>query len=148
MLLSAKLQEDMKLALKSRDELRLSTIRMLMSSVSYARIDKGSELTDDEVLDVIGKAAKQRRETIELARTGDRADVVKREQAELEIISEYLPKQLDEAEIEAIARQVAAEVGVTDIKERGKLMGPLMQRVRGRADGKLVNQVVERVLRA
>jgi uncharacterized protein len=147
MSLLAKLQEDMKLALKSRDELRLSTIRLLLSSVGYARIDKGGELTDDEVLDVLAKAAKQRRETVEAALGGGRQDVADREQAEHDIIADYLPKQLDEAEVEAIARQIAAEVGASDIKDRGRVMVPLMQRVHGRADGRLANQVVERVLR-
>lgn len=147
MSLLATLQEDMKRALKNRDELRLSTIRLLLSSVSYARINKGAELTDDEVLDAVGKAAKQRRETIEAALSGGRADIAKKEQSELDIITAYLPEQLGEAEIESIARQVAAEVGASDMKDRGKVMGPLMQRIRGRADGKIVNQVVERVLR-
>ena len=147
MSLADKLQEDMKLAMKSRDELRLSTIRLLRSSVGYARIEKGNELTDDEVLDVLSKAAKQRRESIEAAELGGRADIAERENAELAIISEYLPKQLDEAEIEAIARQIAAEVGASDPKDRGKIMGPLMHRVRGQADGRLANQVVERILR-
>jgi hypothetical protein len=147
MSLLAKLQEDMKRALKSRDELRLSTIRLLLSSVSYARIDKGDELTDDEVLDVLGKAAKQRRETVEAARGGGRQDIADKEQAELGIISAYLPEQLSEAEVEAIARQIAAEVGAENIKDRGKVMGPLMKRIHGKADGKLANQVVERVLR-
>lgn len=147
MAMLATLQEHMKLALKSKDELKLSTIRMLISSVSYVRIEKGRELTDDEVMDVLGKAAKQRRETIEAAQSGGRQDIADREQAELDIISEYLPKQLDEAEVEAIARQVAAEVGASDIKDRGKVMGPLMQKLHGRADGKLASQVVERVLR-
>jgi len=142
-----KLQEDMKLALKSGDALRLSTIRLLRSSVSYARIDKGGELTDDEVLGVLAKAAKQRRESIEAAEAGGREDVAARETAELAIVNEYLPKQLDEAELEAIARQIASEVGATDPKDRGKVMGPLMQRIRGQADGRLANQVVERILR-
>ena len=142
-----RLQEDMKLALKSKDELRLSTIRLLRSSVGYARIEKGRELTDDEVLDVLSRAAKQRRETIEAAEAGGRSDVAAREKAELQIITGYLPKQLDEAEIEATARQIAAEVGAADIKDRGKVMGPLMQRIRGQADGKLAGQIVEKILR-
>jgi uncharacterized protein YqeY len=142
-----KLQEDMKLALKSKDELRLSTIRLLRSSVSYARIDKGDELTDDEVLEVLAKAAKMRRDSIEAAERGGREDVAQRERAELSVISEYLPEQLDEAQIEAIARQIASEVGADDPKDRGKVMGPLMQQIHGRADGKLANQVVERILR-
>jgi len=142
-----KLQEDMKLAMKSRDALRLSTIRLLRSSVSYAVIEKGGELTDDEVLQVLSKAAKQRRESIDAAEAGGRMDVADKERAELQIISEYLPKPLDETEVEALVREVAAEVGAADIKDRGKLMGPLMQRVRGRADGKLVSQIVEKILR-
>ena len=142
-----KLQEDMKLAQKSRDALRLSTIRLLRSSVGYARIDKGSELTDDEVLGVLAKAAKQRRESIEAAESGGREDVAEKERAEFSIINEYLPKQLDEAEIEAIVRQIASEVGANDLNDRGKVMGPLMQRIRGQADGRLASQVVERVLR-
>ncbi len=147
MSLTEKLQEDMKLAMKSRDASRLSTIRLLRSSVSYAQIDKGGELTDDEVLEVLSREAKRRREAIEAAEAGGRSDVADRERAELEIINEYLPKQLDEAEIEAIAREIAAEVGAGELKDRGKVMGPLMQRIRGRADGKLAGQVVERILR-
>jgi len=127
--------------------LTLSTIRMVKSSVGYARIEKRRDLTDDEVLVVIAKQAKQRRESIEAAEGGGRADIAERERAELEILSKYLPEQLSEGQIENIVREVVAEMGVTDIKDRGKLMGPVMQKTQGRADGKLVNQIVERVLR-
>ena len=147
MSLEAKLQDDMKHALKSKDALRLSTIRLLRSSVSYARIDKGEELTDDEVMGILAKEAKKRRETIEAAERGNRPDIAEREQAELDIIKAYLPEQLDEAEIEAIAKEIAAEVGAVDIKDKGKVMGPLMQRIRGRADGKLAVAAVEKILR-
>ena len=148
MSLAEKLLEDMKLAMKSKDALKLSTIRLLRSSVSYARINKGEELTDDEVFEVLTREAKRRREAIEAAVSGGRSDIADKEQAELDVISEYLPKQLDESEIEAIAREVAAEVGATDLKDRGKVMGPLMQRIKGRADGKMAGQVVEKILRA
>ncbi len=147
MSLADKLQEDMKLAMKSKDALRLSTVRMLRSSVSYARINKGQELTDDEVLEVLAREAKRRREAIDAAESGGRADIAGQERAELDIINEYLPKQLDESEIEAIAREVVAEVGITDLKDRGKVMGPLMQRIKGRADGKMAGAVVEKILR-
>ncbi len=147
MSLVEKLQEDMKLAQKSRDALRLSTIRMIRSSVSYAQIAKGSELTDDEVLGVLSREAKQRRESVEAAERGGREDIAGRESAELAIINEYLPKQLEEAEIEAIARKIASEVGATEPKDKGKLMGPLMQQIKGKADGRIVNQVVEKILR-
>lgn len=137
----------MKQAMKAKDELKLSTLRTLLSSVSYARIDKGEELTDDDVLDVITREAKKRRETIEAAERGGRSEIAEREKAELAVLKDYLPEQLDEAQIESIARQVAAEVGATEPKDKGKVMGPLMQRIRGRADGKLAGAVVERILR-
>lgn len=142
-----RLQQDMKLALKSKDELTLSTVRLLLSSVSYAQIEKGGQLTDDEVLQVLSREAKKRKESIEAAERAGRTDVAEREKAELQIINKYLPEQLSEAEVEALAREIAAEVGAIDIKDRGKVMGPLMQRIRGRADGKLASQVVERILR-
>lgn len=142
-----KLRNDMKRALKSRDALRLSTIRLVLSSVSYARIDKGGELTDDDVLGVLARAAKQRKETIEAAEQGGRMDVAEKERAELDIINEYLPKQLTEDEVESLAREIAAEVGAAGIKDMGKVMGPLMQRTRGQVDGKIAGRVVERILR-
>lgn len=147
MSLAEQLLEDQKLAMKSRDALKLSTIRLLRSSVSYAQINKGAELTDDEVLGVLSREAKQRRESIDGADAAGRPDIADSERAELEIINAYLPKQLDEAEIEVIAREVLAAVGVTDLKDRGKVMGPLMQRIKGKADGKLAGQVVEKLLR-
>ncbi|MDH7601465.1 MAG: GatB/YqeY domain-containing protein [Armatimonadota bacterium] len=147
MSLIEKLQNDMKLALKNKDELRLSTIRLLLSSVSYARIEKGDELTDDEVCQVLAKEAKKRRESIEAAEHAGREDVAQREKAELAIINEYLPTQLDESEIETIARRVIEEVGAKDPKDRGKVMGRLMQEIRGRADGRVASEVVERILR-
>lgn len=146
MSLIEKLLEDQKLAMKSKDALKLSTIRLLRSSVSYAQIDKGSKLTDDEVLALLSREAKRRREAIDAAVSGARTDVAEKEQAELEIINTYLPQQLDEAEIEALAREIVDQIGATGPKDRGKVMGPLMQRIRGKADGKLVGQVVERLL--
>lgn len=133
--------------MKAKEQLRLSTIRLLLSSVSYARIDKGSELTDDEVVEVLMREAKKRRESVDMAERVGRMDVAQREGGELKVVEEYLPKQLDEAEIETIVRDVITEVGAVDMKDKGKLMGPLMQRVKGKADGRLVNQVVERILR-
>ena len=147
MSLSDSLHEDMKQALRSKDELALSTLRLLRSSVGYARIDKGEELTDDEVVDVISREAKKRRETVEFAEQAGRTEIAEREKAELQVLSRYLPAQLDESAIEAIAREVVAEVGAVEIKDKGKVMGPLMKRVRGQADGKLAGSVVEKILR-
>lgn len=141
------LQNDMKLAMKNKDQLTLSTIRMVKSSVGYAQIEKGRELTDDEIMAVLTKEAKQRRESIEAAKAGGREDIAKQESAELAVLERYLPEQLSEGEVEAIVKEIIAEVGAVDIKDRGKVMGPVMQKTRGRVDGKLVNQVVEKILR-
>lgn len=146
MSLIEQLQSDMKLAQKSKDVLRLSTIRMIISSVSYAKIEKGRPLTDDEVLEVLSKAAKQRKETIEAALKGGRDEMAAREKEELEVIEAYLPEQLSPEEVEKIIRDTASEIGVTDIKMRGKLTGAVMQKLKARADGKLVNMLVEKVL--
>lgn len=146
MSLKEKLQEDLKTALKARDELRLSTIRLALSAVRNAEIDKGQELNDEQVTEVISREAKRRREAIEGAKSAGREDFAEKESKELEVLSEYLPKQLGEEEIEQIAREVIAETGAVSLKDRGRVMSALMQRVRGRADGKMVSQVVERIL--
>lgn len=146
MSLIEQLQSDMKLAQKSKDVLKLSTIRMILSSVSYAKIEKGRILTDDEVLEVLAKAAKQRKETIEAALKGGREAMAASEKQELEVIEAYLPAQLSPDEVEQIVRDTAAELAITDIKMRGKLTGAVMQKLKARADGKLVNALVEKVL--
>ncbi|MFQ3549514.1 MAG: GatB/YqeY domain-containing protein [Armatimonadota bacterium] len=143
----AKLQEDMKQALRAKDGVTLSTIRLILSSVSYARIEKGDELTDDEVIAVISKAAKQRKESIESAKSGNRMDIAEKEKAELDVITKYLPEQLSESDVEAIAKEIIAEVGASDMKDRGKVMGPLMQKIKGKADGKVASSVVEKLLK-
>lgn len=132
--------------MKARDEVTLSTIRLAISAVKNAEIDKGRELTDEETVEVIAREAKRRREAIEGAEKAGRSDIADKERKELEILTRYLPKQLSEDEIERIAKEVAAEIGAVDQKGRGRVMSMLMQKVRGRADGKVVGQVVDRIL--
>ncbi|MEN6520324.1 MAG: GatB/YqeY domain-containing protein [Armatimonadota bacterium] len=143
-----KLQNDLKTAMKARDELRTSTIRLALSAVRNLEIDKGRELTDEETLEVLAKEAKSRRESIEGAEKAGRPDIATKEAQELEILTVYMPKQLGEAEIEQLAKDAAAEVGAIDLKDRGRVMSALMPRVKGRADGKLVSRVVERILQS
>ncbi|HOK54165.1 MAG TPA: GatB/YqeY domain-containing protein [Armatimonadota bacterium] len=140
------LQENMKSAMKARDELKTSTIRLALSAVKNMEIDKGREATDEEITEVLTREVKRRREAIEGAEKAGRSDVADRERGELEILSVFLPKQLGEDEIELIVREVIAEVGAAGPKDRGRVMSVLMPRVRGKADGKVVNQVVERIL--
>lgn len=148
MSLKLKLQDDMKTAMKARDELRTSTIRLAISAVRNMEIDKGHPLADEEVLEVIGREAKIRREAVEGAEKAGRADIAEKESRELEILAAYLPEQLGEEEITLIARQVIAETGASGPTDRGKVMGALMPKIKGRADGKLAGQIVERMLQS
>lgn len=124
----------------------VSTIRLVKSALSYARIEKGSDLTEDEVLLVISKEAKKRKESIEMAQKANREDIAAKEKEELDILKRYLPEEMDEAQVEAIISDVISQTGATSIKDRGKVMGAVMPKVRGKADGKLVSAIVERLL--
>lgn len=143
-----KLQNDLITAMKTRDELRTSTIRLAISAVKNIEIEKGRELTDEETTEVIAREVKRRREAIEGAEKAGRSDIAAKEAKEIEVLAVYLPEQLGENEIEQIVREVVLEVGAAGPKDRGRVMGALMPRVRGRADGKAVNQVVERILQS
>jgi len=144
--LQERLIDDMKAALKAGDALRLSVIRLLRSELRNMEIAKGAPLTDDEIIQGVVREAKRRREAIEQFQKAGRADLVEKEMAELKVLSQYLPEQLDEAEIVGIAQEVISELQATSKADKGKIMGALMQRVRGRADGRLVNQIVDRLL--
>jgi len=146
MLLWEKLANDMKAAMKARDALRVSVIRLVRSEVRNAEIAKGAPLTEDEVIQVVAKEAKRRREAIEQFQKGNRADLVEKETAELQLLLQYLPEQLDQAEVVRIAREVISELQAASKSDKGKVMSVLMQRVRGRADGKLVSQIVDSLL--
>ncbi len=137
---------DLKDAMRARDATRLSTLRMLAAALHNAQIAAQHELTQGEALAVVQKEAKQRRDAIEQFRAGGRDDLAAKETAELAILEGYLPKQLDRDEIVAEARRIMAEVGATSPADKGKLMGPLMEQLRGRAEGRLVNEVVTQLL--
>ena len=132
--------------MKSRDKFRTQTLRSLKSAIRYAEIEVNTELDDQALLAVIAKQAKQRQESIVEYRKGGREDLVAEEEAELAILQTYLPQQLTREEIEVEARQVIDEVGASNPRDIGKVMKPLMARLKGRADGRLVNQVVRELL--
>ena len=140
--------EEMKAAMKAGPEgkTRLEVIRFLRSAMKNAEIDKHAPLTDDDILGIISKQVKQLKESMVEFEKGGRQDLVAKAQAEVDVLSTYLPQQMSEAEVRELARQVIAEVGAQGPKEMGKVMGPLMARTKGRADGKLVNQVVKELL--
>ena len=146
MTLQDKLLDDMKAAMREHDETRLSTLRMLRSAVSYAEIDKRGPLDEAGVLGVIEKDAKRHRESIEAFQKGGRPELAAKEEAELKILLSYLPQQLTRDEIVAAARAAIAEVGAKSRTDMGKVMGTLAPRLKGKADGRLVSQVVQELL--
>lgn len=144
--LKTHLGEDFKQALRSGDKLRVSVIRLLTALIKNREVEKRGPLTDAEVLQAIVASCKQRQEAIEQYRQGGRQDLVDKESAELEILHSYLPKPLTSEELQAMVLEAIREVQATSLKEMGKVMGVLMPRVTGRADGKVVNTLVREAL--
>jgi uncharacterized protein YqeY len=141
-----RLQEDLKRAMRDKAEARKRTLRMALSAVKLEEVEAGRELTDAEVLAVLQREAKQRRETLEELDRIERPELLATEQADLLILQEYLPQQLSQTEIEDLASQVIADVGAEGPRDTGQVMRVLMPQVKGRADGKLVSQVVRELL--
>lgn len=148
MSLSERLTEDMKAAMKAgpAGKVRLEVIRFLRAAVKNAEIDKHAPLSDEDILGIITKQVKQLKDSMVEFEKGGRQDLIDKAQAEVEVLSGYLPEQMSEAEIRDLARQIVAEVGAQGPKDMGKVMGPLVARTKGRADGKLVNHVVKELL--
>lgn len=144
--LAERLNEDMKQAMKNGDKFRLQVIRMVRASIKNQEIEMRRPLNDDELIQVISRDLKQRRDSLQDFQKAGREDLVAQATAEIEIISQYLPKQLTEEEIKEIVTQTMQETGASSKADMGKLMGVLMPKVKGRADGKLVNQIVQQLL--
>jgi len=147
MSLKERLMEDLKRAIKERDERRKSTLRLVRAAIVNAEIERYCQELDDEgVLAIIANEAKKRRESIAEFAKGGRQDLVDQEEAELQILLEYLPKQATKEEIVAMAQQAIEEVGATGPAQMGEVMRRLMPQLKGRADGRLVNQIVREIL--
>jgi uncharacterized protein len=136
----------MRAAAKTQDVIRRDTLRFALAALHNEEVARRRELTDEEVVAVLGKQAKMRRESIEAFSKGDRPDLVAKETSELRILETYLPQQLGRDEIAELARTAIAETGATSPPEQGKVMQRLMPQVRGRAEGKLVASVVADLL--
>jgi uncharacterized protein YqeY len=134
MTLKARIQEDMKSALRAGEKDKLANIRMLMAAIKQREVDERIELDDAQVLGVIDKMVKQRRESITQFEAGGRADLVARETTEMQLLSAYLPAQLSAAELDAMIAEVVAATGATSIKDMGKVMAAIKARAAGRAD--------------
>jgi uncharacterized protein YqeY len=141
-----KLMQDLQDAMRSGDELRKSTIRMARSAIKNAEISRMGELDDAGVQEVLRKEIKQRRESADEYARGGRADLAEKESAEAALLEGYVPGEMSEEEIAGEVRAIIAEVGATGPKDMGKVMPAAMARLRGRADGRAINQVVARLL--
>lgn len=144
--LKARLQTALKEAMTNKDNLRRDVIRMMLSAIKQVEVDTRKELTAEDMIAVLQKEAKKRRESIDEAEKAGRGAIAEQEKAELAILESFLPRQLSRDEIRTIVEETIAQTGVTSAKEMGKLMGALMPKVKGLADGKLVNEIVRELL--
>ena len=133
-------------ATKAGDRPLRDTLRLLIAAIENGRIEAGHDLSDDEALKVLQKEAKQRRDSIEEYRKGGREDLVASEEQELEVIQTFLPQQLDDAEVRRIVEETIAEVGASGPDDLGKVMGPVIRTLDGRADGRAANAIVRELL--
>ncbi|WNR46382.1 GatB/YqeY domain-containing protein [Paenibacillus roseipurpureus] len=146
MSLSDRLNEDMKQAMKSQDKFKLSVIRMVRSTIKNSEIDLKRPLDDNEVLDVLTREIKQRKDSLQEFTKAGRDDLADNLTAELAILAEYMPQQLSEEEVKAIVQQTIQQIGASSKADMGKVMTALMPQVKGRADGKVLNQLVQQLL--
>jgi len=146
MSLLQKFDDDLKVAIKTSDKLKVSVLRMAKAALKNRQLEKRGELSEDEILSVISMLSKQRRESIEQFSKGGRDDLADKERQELEILQSYMPSQLTPEKLDRIIIDTIKESSAQGIKDIGKVMSLLMPRVKGAADGKVVNQRVKELL--
>ncbi|MGE7365398.1 GatB/YqeY domain-containing protein [Desemzia incerta] len=146
MTLLTTINEDVKTAMKARDKEKLSVLRMLKSALQNEQIKKGTELNEEEELSVLSREMKQRRDSLTEFKNADRQDLVEKLENEIIIVESYLPKQLTEEELQSIVQEVIASVNATSTSDFGKVMGAIMPKVKGKADGNAVNRIVKEQL--
>ena len=144
--LKPRIIDDMKAAMREGDTHRRDTLRMVIAAAQNAAKEKREALTDEEALAVITKEVKKRRESIEAYRGAGRDDLADKEQAEIDVLAPYLPEQLGEEEVRALVVEAIAATGASSTRDIGRVMGQLMPKVKGRADGKLVSSLVNQEL--
>ena len=148
-MLKAQLKEELKQSMLARDAMKTSVLRMVISAIGYAEIQKGGagyEATDEDVLAVIQKEVKQHKDSIEQFKNAGRQELVDKESKELEILSTYLPAQMSEEEVKKLVIEAVKQTGATSPADMGKVMGALMAKVKGKADGGMVSKLVREQL--
>ncbi len=140
------LSDQLKTALKAKDQPTLKTVRDLKARIKMREIEKGDTLTETEFIKLVQTAAKQRKEAITLYEKGNRLELVKAEQLELTVLEKYLPQMMTETEMETLVKKIIAETGAESMRDMGKVMGQMMQAAAGRADGKRLQEIVKGIL--
>ena len=141
-----RLDSDLKQAMKDGDKVRRSVVRLVLAAIQNAEIAKQATLEDTDILGILAKEARQREESIEAFKQGERQDLVAQEEGELAILQEYLPQQISHEEIVAAARRVIEEVGAEGPRDKGKVMPKIIAELKGKADGREINAVVTELL--
>lgn len=143
MTLKKKMDQEMILAAKAKDKIRLSALRLLKSGLHNREIDLKRELSEAEFLQLLSAMVKQRRDSIEQFEKGGRTDLVEKEEAELKVIQEFMPTPMSETELDAMIAEAIRETGAASVRDMGKVMAALMPKVTGKADGKMVGEKVK-----
>lgn len=146
MSLKKELMEDLKFSMKNKDSIRKNTITMVRAAIKQKEVDERVELKDEEILEIISKQFKEKKNTIDDFKKGERQDLVELTEKEMEILLEYLPKQLTEEEIKKIVKETIEEVEAKSMKDIGIIMKSVMPKVKGRADGSDVNRIAKKIL--
>jgi len=144
--LKQKLTDDLKQAMRGGDTVKRSVIRLLMAAIKNAEIARQKALEDGDILGIIAKEIRQRKESIEAFKQGDRPELAAKEEAEMAILEQYMPAQMSRDEIVAEAQKVIKEVGAESIRDKGKVMPQLIAKLKGKADGREINEVVTELL--
>ncbi len=144
----ARINEEMVVAAKAKDKIKLSAVRMLKTALHNKEIDVMRPLNESEIMQVLSSLVKQRKDSIEQFAKGKRQDLVDKEEAELKVLQAFMPEQMSEEEVEALIRKAIAEVGATSVKDMGKVMKVIMPQITGKADGKAAGEKVKALLSA
>jgi uncharacterized protein YqeY len=144
--LKQKLQSDLKEAMKSKDVFKRDTIRFLMSAIKQVEVDTRKELNDEDIIKIIQKSVKQREEAAKQYKEGGREDLYEKESKEATLLKSYLPAQLSDEELRDELEKIVKEVGASNLKEMGKVMGVATKKLAGLADGKRINEMVKKIL--
>ncbi len=145
-MLKEKLLEDLKMSMKEKNEVRKNAVQMVRAAILQVEKDNGITLEDEKIIQIIAKEVKKRKDSLDDYIKGGREDIVKQVEEEINILSEYLPKQLSKEEIEKMVKEIIEQVGAESIKDMGKVMKEAKEKIGARADGKAINEVVKELL--